>query len=85
MVDYVKNSTGETYQMFNIGRNKITNTRDVKWTNKLYGESTGTDKVQSDYHTASEEDLESEDEEPKDQLENSSDSEQKRPRRSNRI
>ena len=40
MVGYAKQSTGDTYRMFNLSTNKITNTRDVKWSHKLIGEMT---------------------------------------------
>ena len=56
MVGYAKQSTGDTYRMFNLGTNKVTNTRDVKWTNKLYDKGFNSSKEQSDYYTASEED-----------------------------
>ncbi len=36
MVGYVRNITADTYRMYNLRTNKITNTRDVKWSNKLY-------------------------------------------------
>ena len=35
-VEYVRNSTGDTYPMYNLHTNKICNTRDVKWANKIY-------------------------------------------------
>ena len=56
MVGYVNNSAGGTYRMYNIETSKISNTRDVKWTNKSLSEMMNFDKYQSDYNTASEED-----------------------------
>ena len=40
MVRYTKQSTGDTYRMFNLSTNKITSTRDVKWSHRLIGEMT---------------------------------------------
>ena len=56
MVGYVRNSSGDTYRMYDLRTNKITNTRDVKWTNKFFKTGMRPDKSQSDYYTASEED-----------------------------
>ena len=52
---YVRNSTGDTYRMYNLCTNKITNTRDVKWSNKLYKDIMQNEGEQSDYYTALEE------------------------------
>ena len=60
MVGYTRNSTGDTYRMYNLSTNKITNTRDVNWMNKIYEDGIKED-IKSDYYTASEED-ETEDE-----------------------
>ena len=38
MTWYVKQNTRDTYKMYNLTTNRVTNTRDVKWTNKLFGE-----------------------------------------------
>ena len=56
MVGYVRNSTGDTYRMYNLRTNKITNTRDVKWAGKLYKDMMVKETDQSDYYTASDED-----------------------------
>ncbi len=42
--------------MYDLRTNKITNTRDVTWTNKFFETGMRPDKIQSDYYTASEED-----------------------------
>ena len=52
MVGYAKQSRGDTYRMFNLGTNKVTSTRDVKWTKKLYDKGFNISKEQSDYYTA---------------------------------
>ena len=80
MVGYAKQSTGDTYRMFNLGTNKVTNTRDVKWTNKLYDKGFNSSKEQSDYYTASEEDTDEETNEFKEELSN-----EEQPRRSERL
>ena len=78
MIGYMKQSAGDTYRMFNLETNMVTNTRDVKWTKKLYGEHGKTDKnVQDDYYTASEDN----DDDIKDEQSDNEDSEDK-PRRS---
>ena len=38
MVGYVRNSSGDTYRVFHLNTERVTGTRAVKWTNKLYGE-----------------------------------------------
>ena len=35
MVGYVRNSTRDTYRMLNLDTQRVTNTRDIKWTNKV--------------------------------------------------
>ena len=75
-VGYVRNSTGDTYPMYNLHTNKTSNTRDVKWTNKLYGRGIQGDWGQSDYYKA----LEEEDTDPE-----SDKGQQEQPRRSRRI
>ena len=52
MVGYAQQSTGYTYSMFSLGTNKVTSTRDVKWTKKLYDKGFNISKEQSDYYTA---------------------------------
>ena len=42
--------------MLNLDTKRVTNIRDIKWTNKLYGEVTHKGKGQNYYYTASEED-----------------------------
>ena len=86
MFGYVRNSAGNTHRIFNTGTVMITNIRDVKWTNKLSDESMGSNKAQSDYYIASEEDMtESENEQLGHQLETLVDSDQKQPRTCTRI
>ena len=53
MIGYTKQSTGDTYRMFNLGINKITNTRDVKWSHKLIDEMTTKQRKKDGYYTAS--------------------------------
>ena len=54
--------------MFNLGTNKVTGTRDVKQTEKLYDKGFNSTKEQSDYYTASEEDTDEERNEFKEEL-----------------
>ena len=83
MVGYAKQSTGDTYRMFNLSTNKITNTRDVKWSHKLIGEMTTDERKKDDYYTASEDEDESvETTEDGNQTETASN---EQPRRSERI
>ena len=49
MVGYAKQITGDTYRMFNLSTNKITNTRDVKWSHKLIGEMTTEQRKKDNY------------------------------------
>ena len=56
MVGYVRNSTGDTYRMIHLDTERVTSTRDVKWSNKLYGEMIGRKKNQIVYYIASEDD-----------------------------
>ena len=56
MVGYVRNSTGDTYRMIHLDTERVTSTRDAKWTNKLYGEMIGKKKDQIVYYPASEDD-----------------------------
>ena len=53
-------SIGDTYRMFNLNTNKITNTRDMKWSHKLIGEMTTEERKKDDYYTASEDEDEDE-------------------------
>ena len=46
--------------MFNLETHRVTNTRDIKWTNKLYGKGIISSKEQSEYYTASEEETKEE-------------------------
>ena len=62
MVGYVRNSTGDTYRMLHLDTERVTSTRDVKWTNKLYSEIIGKTNNQVVYYTASEEDETNDDE-----------------------
>ena len=39
-----KQSIGGTYRMFNLETNKVTSTRDMKWTEKLYNKSFNSSK-----------------------------------------
>lgn len=80
MVGYVRQSTGDTYRMFNLGTNKVTNTRGVKCTNKLYEKWFNGSKEQSDYYTASEEDTDEEINESEEEV-----SIKEQPRRSERL
>ena len=59
MVGYTKQSTGDTYRMFNLSTNKITSTRDVKWSHRLIGKMTTEQRKKDDYYTASESEDES--------------------------
>ena len=87
MVGYAKQSTGDTYRMFNLSTNKITNTRDVKWSHKLIGEMTTDERKKDDYYTA----LEDEDKDEHESVQTTENDEQtetacnKQPRRSERI
>ena len=63
MVGCVRNSTGDTYRMLHLDSERVTSTRDVKWTNKLYSEIIGKTNNQVVYYTASEEDETDEEEE----------------------
>ena len=49
--------------MLHLDTERVTSTRDVKWTNKLYGEMIGKTNNQVVYYTASEEDETDEEEE----------------------
>ena len=80
MVGYAKQSTEDTYRMFNLGTNKVASTRDVKWTEKLYNKGFNSSKEQSDYYTASEEDTDEETNEFKEKWSN-----EEQPRRSERL
>ena len=63
MVGYVRNSTRDTYRMLHLDTERVTNSRDSKWTNILYGEMIGGKNKQIDCYTASEEEETDEDEE----------------------
>ena len=80
MVGYTKQSTGDTCRMFNLGTNKVTNTWDVKWTNKLFEKVFNTSKEQSDYYTAPEEDIDKETNESEDEI-----NKKEQPKRSGRL
>ena len=79
MVGYAKNSTGDTYRIYNPKINKITNTKGIIWTNRLFETEIRAEKGQSDYYTASEKD-ESYSESNKEEIDESYE-----PRRSSRI
>ena len=59
MVGCVKQSTGDTYRMYNLSTNRVTSTRDVKLKNRLLEEMKTEPKQQDDYYTASEDEEES--------------------------
>ena len=46
MVGYVRNSTGDTHRMLNLDTQRVTNTRDIKWINKVYGEMMEEEKTE---------------------------------------
>ena len=85
MIGYVKQSGGDTYRMFNLETNMVTNTRDIKWTNKLYGEYHKLNESQEDYHTASECDEAKVKAESSDDENNDEDQKGEEPRRSERL
>ena len=63
MVGYARNSARDTYRILCLDTETVTSTRDVKWSNNLYGEMIGKKKNQIVYYTASEDDETDEEEE----------------------
>ena len=54
MVGYVRNSIGDTYRMLHLDIERVTSAKDIKWTNKSYGEMIWRKKNQIVYYAASE-------------------------------